>query len=101
MIGRPRRGLPIFWQTLLLLLASLVVTQLVSIALLLALPPPRADFNRLSDVAEALAGRVTHVDRRERALAVVERPRPPEPEEGMVSDPAFTRQLAAGIGVPA
>ena len=53
---RGSRGLPIFWQTLLLLLSSLIVTQLVSIVLLLALEPPRPDFNRLSDVAEVLAG---------------------------------------------
>lgn len=99
MIGRAGRGLPIFWQTLLLLLASLVVTQLVSIALLLTLAPPRPDFNRLSDVAEALAGRPPERDRRERALAVVIRPGPPAPAADMVSDPSLTGRLAERIGV--
>jgi len=51
------RGLPIFWQTLLLLLASVVVVFVVTIGLFLSSPPPRPDFNSLSDIAEALAGR--------------------------------------------
>jgi len=99
MILRRSGGLPIFWQTLLLLIASLLVSQLVSVALLLALRPPRPDFNRLSDVAEVLAGRPPEREGRERALIVQVRARPPVPDENMVSDPRFTSRLADGIGV--
>lgn len=95
---RPR-GMPIFWQTLILLLASLVITQMVSIALILALAPPRPDSNRLSDVAEALAGRPFDDHRRERGLAVILSPLPPAPTEDMVSNGRFTLQLADRIGV--
>lgn len=93
------RGLPIFWQTLLLLFASLVVSQIVSIGLLLTLAPPRPDFNRLSDVAEILAGRPPDQEGRERALAVYTRPRPPDPGDDMTSEPRFTDRLADRIGV--
>jgi two-component system, OmpR family, sensor kinase len=95
-----RRGLPIFWQTLLLLFASLVVSQLVSIGLLLTLAPPRADFNRLSDVAEILAGRPPDREGRERALTVYTQARPPEPTDDMTSEWRFTTRLADRIGVP-
>lgn len=95
---RPR-GLPIFWQTLLLLFSSLIAVQLVSIALVLTLPPPRGDFNRLSDVADALAGQHPEHGGRERALAVVTLAHPPEPDENMVTEPAFTRRLAYRLGV--
>jgi signal transduction histidine kinase len=93
------RGLPIYWQTLLLLLASLIVSQLVSIALLLALEPPRPDFNRLSDVAEVLAGRPPEHEGRERALALYLRPQPPSAGDNMTSDGRFTLRLADRIGV--
>ena len=96
---RRARGVPIFWQTLLLLFASLIVTQLVSIALVITLAPPRPDFNRLSDVAEALAGRPQELGRRERALAIVTQPRPPVAGEEMTSDPLFTARLAEQVGV--
>jgi signal transduction histidine kinase len=99
MTGWRPRGLPIFWQTLILLLASLVVTQIVSIGLIMALAPPRPDSNRLSDVAEALAGRQRDDHRRDRALAVVLRPVPPRPTEDMVSNRRFTLRLADRLGV--
>jgi two-component system OmpR family sensor kinase len=50
-------GLPIFWQTLLLLLGGVAMVLVVSIVLFLSSPPPRPDFNRLSDIAETLSGR--------------------------------------------
>jgi signal transduction histidine kinase len=96
---RRSRGLPIFWQTLLLLLSSLIVTQLVSIVLLLALEPPRPDFNRLSDVAEVLAGRTSEREGRERALTVHIRKQPPLPGDNMITDPRYTMRLADRIGV--
>ncbi|MCZ4238025.1 hypothetical protein O4H25_14390, partial [Staphylococcus equorum] len=52
-----RGGLSIFWQTLLLLLASIAVVFVVTAALFVWSPPPRPDFNSLSDIAEALSGR--------------------------------------------
>lgn len=93
------RGLPIFWQTLLLLLASLIVSHLVSIGLLLTAAPPRPDFNRLSDVAEILAGRPPEREGRERALALYMRAAPPIAGEGMTGDRRFTLRLADRIGV--
>jgi signal transduction histidine kinase len=99
MILARRRGLPIFWQTMILLISSLVVVQLISIALFLSLPPPRPDFNRLSDIADTLAGRAREHDRRERALAVEFRAKPPVPADGMASDPSFTAQLADRLDV--
>jgi signal transduction histidine kinase len=50
-------SIPIFWQTLLLLFAAVFAVQFFSIAIFLSQPIPRADFNRLSDIAETLAGR--------------------------------------------
>jgi len=97
--GWRARGLPIFWQTLLLLLASLIVSQIVSMALIFSLAPPRPDFNRLSDVAEVLAGRPPEREGRERALAVYMRAAPPRAGEGMTSEWRFTSRLADRIGV--
>jgi len=122
------RGLPIFWQTLLLLLASVVVVFVVTIGLFLSSPPPRPDFNSLSDIAEALAGRkVDRVrqwqlyrlprdggkpipvlrerrgdedEKRERRLTIVEQANPPVAGAGMIVSSAFSRRLAEQIGVP-
>jgi signal transduction histidine kinase len=121
-------GLSIFWQTLLLLLASIAVVFVVTVALFVWAPPPRPDFNSLSDIAEALSGR--HIPRerpwrvliiphshvgpaplrlappdpeerqRERRLSVVQRPAPPAPDRDMVSSAAFTDRLASQMGVP-
>lgn len=95
------RGLPIFWQTLLLLLASLAASQAVSIVLLLSLPAPRPDFNRLSDIGDTLAGQTpdSRHDARERALIVRTSAIPPVAGERMTSDPRFSARLAARIGV--
>ncbi|MFS0736517.1 ATP-binding protein [Sphingomonas sp. 1P06PA] len=101
------RGLPIVWQTLLLLLASLIVTQALSIGLFLSLRPPRPDFNRLSDIAEALSGTVPRDGRRhrhddrDRALSAQLQRSAPGGAEGMATDPAFTAQLADRLRVPA
>ena len=123
-------GLSIFWQTLLLLLASIAVVFIVSMGLFLTSPPPRPDFNSLSDIAEALSGRRVartspwqwsvirhgHAARagarradppsdpderqRERRLSVVLLPAPPVPDRDMVSAAEFTARLADQIGVP-
>ena len=121
-------GLSIFWQTLLLLLASLAVVFMVTVGLFLSSPPPRPDFNSLSDIAEALSGRriprarhwqvmiIPHGGseqvrprreprsnnderQRERRLSVVQQLAAPRPDRDMVSSEAFTARLAAQIGV--
>ena len=122
-------GLSIFWQTLLLLLGSVAVVFVVTVGLFLSSPPPRPDFNSLSDIGEALSGRriprarhwqVLIIPRdggepvrtarrprpdsderqRERRLSAVQRPAPPLPDPDMVSSEAFTARLAEQIGVP-
>lgn len=123
------RGVPIFWQTLMLLIAGVAVMQCVSFISFLSLPPPRSDFNRLSDIAEALSGRDIdpmpwrsryHQDRRsdqapggrgeerqrgdrslrERALAVSISPGAPVGDPEMVSEDRFTERLADQMDVP-
>lgn len=123
-------GLSIFWQTLLLLLASVAVVFVVTVGLFLTAPSPRPDFNSMTDIAEALAGRKMprvrqwHVvtmpgergermrleprgprpdpdeRQRERRLSVVSLPSEPQPGPDMVSSDAFTARLARQIGVP-
>lgn len=94
------RGLPIFWQTLMLVLASLLVAQAVSIGLFLSLRPPRPDFNGLSDVADVLAGGHADGGHRDRGLHAGRSPKAPARGAGMVDDPAFTARLAARLRVP-
>ncbi|ARS26327.1 ATP-binding protein [Sphingomonas sp. KC8] len=96
----PSRGLPIFWQTLLLVLASLAASQVVTMALFVVMDPPRPDFNRLGDVADALSGDRGEGGQRERLLLVRRSPTPPQPDDGMTSDPAFTHRLAERLGAP-
>ena len=104
-MGLPR-GVPVFWSTLLLLVASLVVAQAVGFALLFIAPPPRPDFNRMSDIVAALSGTpVAHVragagDDRERELTVRRSAMEPAGYPAMTSDPAFTAALAERLSVP-
>jgi two-component system OmpR family sensor kinase len=123
-------ALSIFWQTLLLLLASVAAVFVVTVGLFLSSPPPRPDFNSLSDIAEALSGRRVarspswqtmvlprrHDDRlagplepprsdyeerqRERRLSAVQTRSVPRPDHEMIAVPYFTARLAAQIGVP-
>jgi len=122
-------GLSIFWQTLLLLLASIAVVLVVTIALFLTAPPPRPDFNSLSDIAEALSGRRIARERpshrqlslhrasdgallreeprsdpeerqRERRLSIVMQPEAPVADPDMVGARLFTARLAEQIDVP-
>jgi len=123
-------ALSIFWQTLLLLLASVAAVFVVTVSLFLSSPPPRPDFNSLSDIAEALSGRrvarspswqaiTIPRDRdgrlaeplepprsdyeereRERRLSAIQTISVPQPEHEMIAIPYFTARLAAQIGVP-
>ncbi|MFD1950932.1 ATP-binding protein [Sphingomonas arantia] len=96
---RRRRGLPIFWQTLLLVLASLMVAQAVSIGLFLSLRLPRPDYNGMADVADALRG-VRDTEQRDGSFRVQFSRTAPVANEYMVADPAFTQMLAARLNVP-
>ena len=101
-MSRRRLGnLPVFWQTVLLLLAGLVIAQLIGILLLFIEPPPRPDFNRMSDIVEALGGPREPRDRdddRERRLVVTNGSGAPAPRARMISDPSFVANLAQRLG---
>lgn len=93
------RALPIFWQTLLLIVASLLVAQLVTIALFVTGPKPTPDFVPLGELADTLRGGRQHRGDPGR-LAIRLSPAPPRPEPGMVSDPALTARLSDMIDRP-
>jgi signal transduction histidine kinase len=103
---RARKGISIFWQTLLLLIASLVVTQAISIALIITLPQPRPDFLRMSEIADTLAGRLVdrqaihrHHGERYPSLPFLVQNAPPSPKAAMTQNAPLTRDLAERIGV--
>jgi signal transduction histidine kinase len=89
-----RRPVSIFAQTLALILGGLMVAQLVSIALVMVLPPPRPDFATMTEIGEALLG-APPVDS---SLSIAVAPAPPAPREGMVSQAMLTARLARIIG---
>lgn len=96
-----RRGFSIFGQTLLLLVGSLIATQVLSIAIILALPPARPDFIRMSEIAEAISGRPQ--DRhwhgpRDAPLIAKNQPNPPVPIAKMKQDARLTADLARRSG---
>lgn len=87
------RSLPLFWQTLILLLGGLVMAQLVSVLLIIYLPAPRPDFYTMTEVAERLAlepGSDTK-------LIVRRTDAPPIADDGMISDPRITHRLAVQL----
>ncbi|QJU58705.1 HAMP domain-containing protein [Sphingomonas sp. AP4-R1] len=104
---RRLRGLPLFWQTLILLFMSVAVAQAAGVLVLIISPPPRPDFNRMGDIVAALTGnapareRRDHDDRgdRERELHVHREAAAPSPRPDMVSDPALVRALAERLHV--
>jgi signal transduction histidine kinase len=84
------RSLPLFWQTLILLLGGLVMAQLVSVLLILYLPAPRPDFYTMTEISERLALEPGSDPK----LVVRRRDGPPIAGDGMISDPRITRRLA-------
>ena len=52
----PWRSMSIFHRTLLLLVGSLLLVQLVSIVLIITLPPPRPFFVGMSELGDVLTG---------------------------------------------
>ncbi|MGN6123248.1 MAG: HAMP domain-containing sensor histidine kinase [Sphingomonas oligoaromativorans] len=89
-------SLPIFWQTLVLLLAGLVMAQIVSILLVIYLPAPRPDFYTMTEIAERLRLEPGSVHE----LTVRHVDSEPVAEGGMISDPAITERLAYQLGRP-
>jgi len=96
---RWRGGLPVFWQTLGVLVFGLMIAQIVGVGLVFVLPPPRADFNRLSDVSAVLAARASEPEDRDQQLRTHLQGAVPAPPDGLISDAAFTHQLAERLGV--
>lgn len=92
-------ALPVFWQTLGLLLFGLLIAQGVGVALLLVLPPPRPEFDRMSDIAAALAGTPLPRDEREQPLLTRLQPGEPIPSSGLTAEAGFARLLAARLNV--
>jgi two-component system OmpR family sensor kinase len=90
------RSLPIFWQTLILLLGGLVVAQVVAVLLIIYLPAPRPDFYTMTEIAEGLSHPDAHfpLTLRRRAGA------PIAEGTGMIADPAMTRRFAEELRRP-
>ena len=93
---RPR-GISLFAQTIVLLLLALLSAQAVTVALILFRPGPRPEFHSLSDIGDALSGRID--PRRSGLLRGVEPHLPPQPPD-MIDDPKLTAQLARAIDLP-
>jgi len=90
------RSLPIFWQTLILLLGGLAVAQLVSVLLIVYLPAPRPDFYTMTEIAQRLAlapGSNEKLIVRRFAAA-------PLAADGMIADAAITHRLALQLEKP-
>jgi two-component system OmpR family sensor kinase len=94
----------IFSRTLLLLVGSLLLVQLISIVLIITLPPPRPFFVGMSELSAVLAGTPAPPANRHRldpdAMTVHEAGAPPAAEPGMIEVDALTAELAARIGRP-
>ncbi len=101
---RPWRALPIFPRTLLLLVSSLLLVQLVSVALVLLLPPPRPFFVGMSEIAAALAGNPVAAGARRRldpdVFPVRTEASAPVAPPGMTRNAELDRELAARLSVP-
>ena len=91
------RSLPIFWQTLVLLLIGLVMAQIVSVLLIIYLPAPRPDFYTMNELAGRLLDEPGTIP-----TLVVHRvaEAPTTGDSGMIADPAITRRLAEVLGRP-
>ncbi len=98
-----RPGLPILWQTLLLILLSLAVSFAVNVALFVSLPQPRPDFVPLSEIADALGaqerGRPRRF-RREELRAVASAAAPVPLSANMIADDGLSARLARRLRLP-
>lgn len=101
----PRQSLSIFRRTLLLLVGSLLLVQLISIALIITLPPPRPFFVGMVELADVLTGAGPASGRHRRmdpeAFTVGVATSIPGPEVDMVEQPELTQELAERLKRPA
>ena len=88
--------MPILWQTLILLLGSLVAVQLISILLIISLPAPTPEAVTLTEIGEILAGRSPPEHAGRLSVAAT----PPVDDPLMVSNPGLSDRLAKGLGRP-
>jgi len=99
------RGLTLFAQTLILLVATLVATTALLITLIVVLPSPPPEFAGMSEIAESLTPASTgpgHMAGRPGPRLAISRSRtPPAPDNLMTSSPALTADLVHRLGVPA
>lgn len=98
-----RPGLPILWQTLLLMLVSLAIALTVNIALFVSLPPPRPDFVPLSEISDALDGQERGRSRhfRHEELRVIASATAPVPSStNMIADDGLGARLARRLRLP-
>ena len=91
-------------RTLVLMVGSLVLVQLMSVALVLTLPPPRPFFVGMSELSDVLAGVVPTPGRRRRvdpdSFTIRTTTAPPQAEAGMVEVASLTRELAERMQRP-
>ena len=90
------RSLPIFWQTLGLLLGGLVIAQIISVLLIMLLPAPRPDFYTMSEIAEALVDEPGITPQ----LRITRRIDAPPIDGSMIAQAPLTERLAKGLGRP-
>ena len=91
-------------RTLWLMVGSLVLVQLISVALVLTLPPPRPFFVGMSELSDVLAGVPTAPGKRRRvdpeSFAIRTTSDPPQAEPGMVEVTSLTAELAERLQRP-
>jgi two-component system OmpR family sensor kinase len=101
---RPWRSMSILARTLWLMVGSLVLVQLISVALVLTLPPPRPFFVGMSELSDALAGVAPTPGKRRRmdpeSFTIRETVEAPQAEPGMVEIASLTRELAERLQRP-
>jgi signal transduction histidine kinase len=97
------RRLPIFSQTLALVVFTLLASLVVNFVLISALPMPRLDFYSMRDIAEALSDKpdAQRARRIDPLLQLSVVPAPPGAEPHMVSNAGLSRRLADLLDVPA
>jgi two-component system OmpR family sensor kinase len=91
-------------RTLLLMIGSLVLVQLISVALVLTLPPPRPFFVGMSELSDVLSGMTPAASRHRRvdpeSFSIHSTEEPPRAEAGMIEVDSLTRELAERMQRP-
>ena len=92
-------GMPLAAQLIALLIGGLVVAQLITALVVLALPPPRAPVYRAADVAAALSGGALQPPYGRR-LTLTTETKPPHASVETRLNEAFRRELAQALRMP-